>query len=47
MAEIWKECEGMSADESLQRLLREAKNFAVGGLRHDDITAIALKIPRL
>ena len=47
MADIWRECQGMSADESLQSLLREAKNFAVGGLQHDDITAIALKIPRL
>jgi len=24
----------------------EAKDFAVGGLQHDDITAVALKIPR-
>jgi serine phosphatase RsbU (regulator of sigma subunit) len=35
----------MSADESLQCLLREARDFAVDGLQHDDITAIALKIP--
>jgi len=47
MADIWGKCQGMSADESLQCLLRDAKNFAVGGLQHDDITAIALKIPRL
>jgi len=45
MADIWKECQGMSADESLQRLLREAKDFSVDGLQHDDITAVALKIP--
>jgi len=34
-----------TADESLQCLLQEAKNFAVGGIQHDDITAVALKIP--
>jgi phosphoserine phosphatase RsbU/P len=45
MAEIWTECQGMSADESLQRLLHAARDFAVDGLQHDDITAIALKIP--
>lgn len=47
MAEIWEKCQGMSADESLQCLLRDAKQFAVGGLQHDDITAIALKIAPL
>jgi sigma-B regulation protein RsbU (phosphoserine phosphatase) len=47
MAEIWWECRERSADESLQCLLEEAMRFAVGGIQHDDITAIALKIPRL
>ena len=46
MGEIWMECLGMSAEASLQCLLREARNFAVDGLQHDDITAVALKIPR-
>jgi len=45
MAEIWGRCREASADESLQCLLQEAKNFAVGGIQHDDITAEALKIP--
>ena len=45
MAEIWGRCREASADESLQCLLQEAKNFAVGGIQHDDITAVALKIP--
>jgi phosphoserine phosphatase RsbU/P len=47
MAEIWTECRPASADESLECLLHGAKHFAVGGLQHDDITAIALKIPLL
>ncbi len=47
MAELWWECRERSADESLELLLRGAKHFAVGGIQHDDITAIALKIPRL
>src|SRR6202050_1269213 len=45
MGEIWEECREASADESLQCLLHDAKNFAVGGMQHDDITAVALKIP--
>ena len=47
MAEIWRESRLASADESLESLLRGAKHFAVDGLQQDDITAIALKIPRL
>lgn len=47
MAEIWAECREASADESLQCLLHGAKNFAAGGIQHDDITAVALKIPLL
>jgi sigma-B regulation protein RsbU (phosphoserine phosphatase) len=47
MAEIWWECRERSADESLELLLDGAKQFAVGGIQHDDITAIALKIPLL
>ena len=47
MAEIWWECRERSADESLEFLLQGAKGFAVGGIQHDDITAIALKIPRI
>jgi serine phosphatase RsbU (regulator of sigma subunit) len=45
MAELWGGCREASADESLQCLLQEAKNFAVGGIQQDDITAVALKIP--
>jgi sigma-B regulation protein RsbU (phosphoserine phosphatase) len=46
MGEIWGKCREASADESLECLLHEAMRFAVGGFQHDDITAIALKIPR-
>jgi phosphoserine phosphatase RsbU/P len=44
MGEIWGQCREASADESLQCLLHGAKNFAVDGIQHDDITAVALKI---
>lgn len=47
MGEIWGQCRKVSAGESLQCLLHEAKNFAVGGIEHDDITAVAQKIPLL
>ena len=47
MDEIWGPCREVSADESLQCLLHEAKNFVVGGIQQDDITAVALKIPLL
>jgi phosphoserine phosphatase RsbU/P len=47
MGEIWGQCREATADESLQCLLHGAKNFAVGGIQHDDITAVALKIPLL
>lgn len=45
--EIWRECRDAWADESLPCLLHGAKRFAVNGMQHDDITAIALKIPLL
>jgi serine phosphatase RsbU (regulator of sigma subunit) len=47
MAEIWGACRQATADESLQWLLLGAKDFAVGGIQHDDITVVALKIPLL
>ncbi len=47
MAEIWGACRQATADESLQWLLHGAKDFAVGGIQHDDITVVALKIPLL
>ncbi|HXN97699.1 MAG TPA: PP2C family protein-serine/threonine phosphatase [Candidatus Acidoferrales bacterium] len=47
MGEIWGKCREASADEALECLLHEAMRFAVGGFQHDDITAIALKIPLL
>lgn len=45
MGEIGGQCREATADESLQCLLHGAKNFAVGGIQHDDIAAVALKIP--
>lgn len=43
--EIWKQCRCRSADESLDFLFDEVQSFSGGGQRHDDITAIALKVP--
>ena len=43
--EIWKQCRCRSADESLDFLFDEVQSFSGSGQRHDDITAIALKVP--
>jgi serine phosphatase RsbU (regulator of sigma subunit) len=43
--EIWKQCRCKSADESLDFLFDEAQLFSGSGRRHDDITAIVLRVP--
>ncbi|MGA7626742.1 MAG: PP2C family protein-serine/threonine phosphatase [Candidatus Acidiferrales bacterium] len=43
--EIWNACRFKSADESLDYLFEEVQNFAGVGCQHDDITAIALRVP--
>lgn len=45
LADIWNECHCRSADESLDFLFDEAQSFSGAGQRHDDITAIALRVP--
>ncbi|HXA56647.1 MAG TPA: PP2C family protein-serine/threonine phosphatase [Candidatus Acidoferrum sp.] len=46
LAEIWKSSLGRSAEEALERLFEEAQRFSSGARnRHDDITAIVLKVP--
>ena len=45
LTEIWTQCRGRSADEALDFLSREIHTFAVNGRHHDDITALALKVP--
>jgi phosphoserine phosphatase RsbU/P len=45
LGEIWNQCRGRSADESLDFLFGEVQCFSGHGPRHDDITAVALKVP--
>jgi serine phosphatase RsbU (regulator of sigma subunit) len=46
LAEIWKHCRWKSAEEALDFVFDEAGRFSEGGqAKHDDITAVVLKIP--
>jgi hypothetical protein len=45
LGEIWNQCRYKSADESLDFLFDEVQLFSADGRRHDDITAIVLKVP--
>ena len=45
LGELWSECARKSADESLDHLFAGAKSFANGSAPHDDITAVALRVP--
>jgi phosphoserine phosphatase RsbU/P len=45
LAEIWKNCHPKSADEALDFLFEEALAFSRNGRRHDDVTALVLKVP--
>jgi sigma-B regulation protein RsbU (phosphoserine phosphatase) len=44
LEEIWKQCRCKSADESLDFLFEEVRAFSENGRRHDDITALVLKV---
>ena len=45
LGELWCECARKSADESLDHLFEGAKSFSNGSGPHDDITAVALRVP--
>jgi sigma-B regulation protein RsbU (phosphoserine phosphatase) len=45
MGELWSACARKSADESLDYLFEGAKSFSSSPGQHDDITAIALRVP--
>jgi len=46
LTQIWQQCRYKSAEDSLDILFDEAKQFSEGGSeQHDDITAVVLKIP--
>jgi phosphoserine phosphatase RsbU/P len=47
LAEIWTDCGKSLAHEALERLFGGMTEFAQGGLLHDDITVVALKVPSL
>jgi sigma-B regulation protein RsbU (phosphoserine phosphatase) len=44
LAEIWKECRGKPAQESLDLLFDGAMRFAQNGQQNDDITAVVLMV---
>jgi phosphoserine phosphatase RsbU/P len=44
LGEFWKQARHRSADEALDHLFESIRPYAGDGQRHDDITAIALKI---
>lgn len=45
LGELWCECARKTADESLDHLFAGAKSFSNGSGPHDDITAVALRVP--
>jgi serine phosphatase RsbU (regulator of sigma subunit) len=45
LGELWCECTRKTADESLDHLFAGAKSFSNGSGPHDDITAVALRVP--
>jgi sigma-B regulation protein RsbU (phosphoserine phosphatase) len=45
LGELWSECSRKTADESLDYLFEGAKSFSDGAGPHDDITAVALRVP--
>jgi serine phosphatase RsbU (regulator of sigma subunit) len=45
LGELWCECARKTADESLHHLFEGAKSFSNGSGPHDDITAVALRVP--
>jgi sigma-B regulation protein RsbU (phosphoserine phosphatase) len=45
LEEIWKQCLGKSADDCLDFLFDEAREFSASSGSRDDVTAIVLKVP--
>ena len=45
LEEIWKQCGCKSADECLDFLFEQVREFSASGGSHDDITAVVLKVP--
>lgn len=45
LGELWCECTRKTADESLDHLLAGVRSFPNGLGPHDDITAVALRVP--
>lgn len=45
LGKIWRGSLGWSAEQSLDMLFEELRAFSSGAPRHDDITAVVLKIP--
>ena len=47
LGEVWTQCAGKSAEESLELLFDGLETFAMHTEQRDDITAVALKVPPL
>lgn len=41
---LWRDCEGKTAEESLEALFSGLRDFADGAGQHDDITAVVLRV---
>jgi len=44
IGEIWSECQGKSADESIDHMFESIVEFSQGGGAHDDTTAVVLRV---
>jgi phosphoserine phosphatase RsbU/P len=45
LEEIWRQCRCKSADECLDFLFEQAREFSASSGSHDDVTAVVLKVP--
>ncbi len=45
LEEIWKQCRCKSADDCLDFLFEQVREFSASNGSHDDITAVVLKVP--
>jgi phosphoserine phosphatase RsbU/P len=43
LSEVWRECRGNSAEQTLDRLFEAMKQFAGGARQHDDLTVVIVK----
>jgi sigma-B regulation protein RsbU (phosphoserine phosphatase) len=44
IGEIWLECQGKSAGESIDHMFESIREFSQGGGAHDDTTAVVLRV---